>query len=106
MKLSGVAVGLCSLLLIACAADAPDTYAAKEADSTGLGSSSTTTTATSASSQKDPKSSVTAPTSVPDSSPTTTSEQPQDEALADGPIAPYRGTPFFFFLLVAPIFSF
>ena len=44
MKLSGVAVGLCSLLLIACAADAPDTYAAKEPDSTGLGSSATTTT--------------------------------------------------------------
>ena len=102
MKLSGVAVGLCSLLLIACAADAPDTYAAKEADSTGLGSSSTTTTATSASSQKDSKSSVTAPTSVPDSSPTTTSEQPQDEAVADGPIAPYRGTPVDPSVLVAP----
>ena len=101
MKLSGVAIGLCSLLLTACAADAPDAYAAKEPESTALGSSSSTTT-TSASSQKDAKLSVAAPTSVPDSSLTTTSEQAPDEELARGPIAPYRGTPVDPSVLVAP----
>ena len=102
MKLSGVAIGLCSLLLTACAADAHDAYAVKEAESTLLGSSSTTTTTTLASSQKDAKPSVTTPTSVPDSSPTTTSEQAPDQEIANGPIAPYRGTPVDPSVLVAP----
>ena len=102
MKLSGFAIGLCSLLLTACAADAPDTYPAKDPDSTGLESSSTTTNATSASSTQDAQSSDAAPTSVPDSSATTTSEQTPGGPLANQPVAPYRGTPADPSVLAAP----
>ncbi|MEG3596546.1 MAG: DUF3048 domain-containing protein [Actinomycetota bacterium] len=93
MKLSGFATGLCAFLLIACAADAPDTYAAKDPDSTGLESRPTTTDATSVSAPKDDQSSDATPTSVPDSPPTANSEKDLDGPVANEPVAPYRGTP-------------
>ena len=102
MKLSGIAIGLCSLLLAACAADAPDTYAAKDSEPTSLGSSLPTTTTASTSSPKDAQSAVTTPAAVPDPSPTTTSERTADEPLAKQPTAPYRGTPVDPPVLVAP----
>ncbi len=102
MKLSGFAIGLCALLLTACAADAPDTYAVKDPDSTGLESKPTTTDATSESGPQDAQSSDATPTSIPDSSPTTTPENAPDGPVAKGPVAPYRGTPVDPSVLLAP----
>ncbi len=93
MKLGGVISGCCALLLFACAADAPDAYDTETPESTGPESRSTTTSVASTSLEGDAQDSDSAKSVVPESASTTTSEQGRGEALANQPLAPYRGTP-------------